>query len=203
MRLWGNNTHLAMEQLSSQLSHYLWSLKKWEAHIETVVIPTPFTWFGCKYPQIKAVSLHLVCFISNPLWWCIEPKRWELCRCPNIYRPDCMFVLWHLSLARVHSFKKQNLGSALSLSVSQLYSKANKCGPPPQIFWLTPSNVTQHLSSQRFKIAGGRNNLWRNMFSLALWQVNFDWVFSQVYKITLFYFFCELSSLWFCVEVLH
>ena len=32
-----------MEQLSSQLSHYLWSLKKWEAHIETVVIPTPFT----------------------------------------------------------------------------------------------------------------------------------------------------------------
>ena len=38
------------------LSHYLWSLKKWEAHIETVVIPTPFTWFGCKYPQMKAES---------------------------------------------------------------------------------------------------------------------------------------------------
>ena len=48
-----------MEQLSSQLSHYLWSLKKWEAHVETVVIPTPFTWFGCKYPQIKAESLQL------------------------------------------------------------------------------------------------------------------------------------------------
>ena len=41
------------------LSHYFWSLKKWEAHIETVVIPTPFTWFGCKYPQIKAESLHI------------------------------------------------------------------------------------------------------------------------------------------------
>ena len=55
-----------MEQLSSQLSHYLWSLKKWEAHIETVVIPIPFTWFGCKYPQIKAESLQLkhILFVS-------------------------------------------------------------------------------------------------------------------------------------------
>ncbi len=32
---------------------------KWEAHMQTVVIPTPFTWFGCKYPQIKADSLQL------------------------------------------------------------------------------------------------------------------------------------------------
>ncbi len=48
-----------MEQLRSQLSHYFWSLNKWEAHMQTVVIPTPFTWFGCKYPQIKADSLQL------------------------------------------------------------------------------------------------------------------------------------------------
>ncbi len=41
------------------LSHYFWSLNKWEAHMQTVVIPTPFTWFGCKYPQIKADSLQL------------------------------------------------------------------------------------------------------------------------------------------------
>ncbi len=43
------------------LSHYFWSLNKWEAHMQTVVIPTPFTWFGCKYPQIKAAvdSLQL------------------------------------------------------------------------------------------------------------------------------------------------
>ncbi len=41
------------------LSHYFWYLNKWEAHMQTVVIPTPFTWFGCKYPQIKADSLQL------------------------------------------------------------------------------------------------------------------------------------------------
>ncbi len=44
----------------------LWSLNKWEAHMQTVVIPTPFTWFGCKYPQIKADSLQLkhILFVS-------------------------------------------------------------------------------------------------------------------------------------------
>ena len=32
----------------------------------TVLIPTPFTWFGCKYPQIKAESLQLkhILFVS-------------------------------------------------------------------------------------------------------------------------------------------
>ncbi len=47
------------------LSHYFWSLNKWEAHMQTVVIPTPFTWFGCKY-QIKADSLQLkhILFVS-------------------------------------------------------------------------------------------------------------------------------------------
>ena len=51
---WDNEgiTH-TMEQLSSQLSHYHWSLKKWEAHIETVVIPTPFTWFGRNTLKLK------------------------------------------------------------------------------------------------------------------------------------------------------
>ncbi len=52
-----------MEQLRNQLSHYFWSLNKWEAHMQTVVIPTPFTWFGCKYPQIKADSLQLKHFL--------------------------------------------------------------------------------------------------------------------------------------------
>ncbi len=69
--------------------------------ITTVVIPTPFTWLGCKYPQIKADSLqlkHLVCFIWNPLWWCIEPKMLELCRCPNIYGPDCICTVGTFSL---------------------------------------------------------------------------------------------------------
>ncbi len=48
------------------LSHYFWSLNKWEAHMQTVVITTPFTWFGCKYPQIKADSLQLkhILFVS-------------------------------------------------------------------------------------------------------------------------------------------
>ncbi len=48
------------------LSHYFWSLNKWEAHMQTVVIPTPFTWLGCKYPQIKADSLQLkhILFVS-------------------------------------------------------------------------------------------------------------------------------------------
>ncbi len=81
------------------LSHYFWSLNKWEEHMQTVVIPTPFTWFGCKYPQIKADSLQLkhilFCFIWNPLWWCIEPKMLELCRCPNIYGPDCIYIHIH------------------------------------------------------------------------------------------------------------
>lgn len=40
------------------LSHYFWPLEKCEAHIKTVVIPTPFTGYGCKY-QIKAESLQL------------------------------------------------------------------------------------------------------------------------------------------------
>ena len=47
------------------LSHYFWSFKKWEAHIETVLIPTPFTWFGCKYPQIKA---ERIVSMSRYLW---------------------------------------------------------------------------------------------------------------------------------------
>ncbi len=48
------------------LSHYFGSLNKWEARMQTVVIPTPFTWFGCKYPQIKADSLQLkhILFVS-------------------------------------------------------------------------------------------------------------------------------------------
>ncbi len=48
------------------LSHYFWSLNKWEAHMQTVVIPTPFTWFGCKYSQIKADSVQLkhILFVS-------------------------------------------------------------------------------------------------------------------------------------------
>lgn len=29
------------------------------AHIHVVVIPAPFTWFECKYPQIKAESRHV------------------------------------------------------------------------------------------------------------------------------------------------
>ncbi len=49
------------------LSHYFWSLNKWEAHMQTVVIPTPFTWFGCKYPQIKADSLQLKHILFGPL----------------------------------------------------------------------------------------------------------------------------------------
>ncbi len=54
-----------MEQLRSQLSHYFWSFNKWEAHMQTV-IPTPFTWFGCKYAQIKADRLQLkhILFVS-------------------------------------------------------------------------------------------------------------------------------------------
>ncbi len=35
------------------LSHYFWSLNKWEAHMQTVVIPTPFTWFGCNTLKLK------------------------------------------------------------------------------------------------------------------------------------------------------
>ncbi len=73
------------------LSHYFWSLNKWEAHMQTVVIPTPFTWFGCKYPQIKADSLQL----KHILFVCIEPKMLELCRCPNIYGPDCIYTTTH------------------------------------------------------------------------------------------------------------
>lgn len=36
------------------------SLKTQEADIETVVILTPFTLFGCKCPQIKAQNLQLI-----------------------------------------------------------------------------------------------------------------------------------------------
>ena len=33
------------------------ALKKGKPHIKCAVIPTPFTRFGCEYPQIKAESL--------------------------------------------------------------------------------------------------------------------------------------------------
>ena len=53
------------------LSHYFWSLKKWEAHIET---------------QIQAESLHIkhILFVSFQIHC-----GGVLCRCPNIYGPDC------------------------------------------------------------------------------------------------------------------
>ncbi len=37
--------------------------------MQTVVIPTPFTWFRCKYPQIKADSLQLkhILFVSKSI----------------------------------------------------------------------------------------------------------------------------------------
>jgi len=41
------------------LSNYFWFLKKEVPHIKCVVIPTAFTWCGCKFPQIKAESLLL------------------------------------------------------------------------------------------------------------------------------------------------
>ncbi len=50
---------------------YFWSLNKWEAHMQTVVILHLFTWFGCKYLKLKwqsAVKAHLVRFLWNPLW---------------------------------------------------------------------------------------------------------------------------------------
>ena len=36
------------------------------SELETVIIPTPFIWFGCKYPQIKAESLQFkhILFVS-------------------------------------------------------------------------------------------------------------------------------------------
>ncbi len=36
--------------------------------MQTVVIPTPFTWFGCKYPQIKADSLQLKHILLRFIW---------------------------------------------------------------------------------------------------------------------------------------
>lgn len=52
-----------MEQLRSQLPNYFWSLNKWKAHLQIVAIPTAFTWFGCKYPQIKADSLKSIVLV--------------------------------------------------------------------------------------------------------------------------------------------
>ena len=74
-----------MEQLSSQLSNYFWSLKRWKAHIKCVVIPTPFTWFGCKYPQIKAQSLHLkhILIVSFQIH-CGVVQSWNTENCVNV-----------------------------------------------------------------------------------------------------------------------
>ncbi len=59
-------TGLWLFQQTEALAHAGSTLNKWEAHMQTVVIPTPFTWFGCKYPQIKADSLQLkhILFVS-------------------------------------------------------------------------------------------------------------------------------------------
>lgn len=44
------------------ISSYFWSLKK--VRTTSAVIPTLLTRFGCKYPQIKAESLHIVVIIQ-------------------------------------------------------------------------------------------------------------------------------------------
>ena len=41
------------------LSHYFWSLKKWEAQIQTFVIPTTFTWFVVKSGDVNTLKLKL------------------------------------------------------------------------------------------------------------------------------------------------
>ncbi len=91
----GFATKLLKVSFECHLSHYFWSLNKWEAHMTTVVIPTPFTWFGCKYPQIKLTVWQLTqsCrFIWNHCGGCIEPKSFRLCRCPQYYGHDCMYT---------------------------------------------------------------------------------------------------------------
>ena len=67
------------------LSNYFWSLKKWKAHIKCVVIPTPFTWFGCKYPQIKAQSLHLkhILIVSFQIH-CGDVQSWNTENCVTV-----------------------------------------------------------------------------------------------------------------------
>ncbi len=40
--------------------------------MQTVVIPTPFTWFGCKYPQIKADSLQFLQYLKHILFVSFE-----------------------------------------------------------------------------------------------------------------------------------
>ena len=54
------------------LSHYFWSLKNWESYTETVVIPTPFTWFGC---------VNVLIFVDQTVY-----RIWILKRCTSISR---------------------------------------------------------------------------------------------------------------------
>ena len=81
-------------------------------HIQCVVIPTPFTWFGCKYPHIKAESLHLntswLFYFLSPLWWCTEPKWRKLCQCPNICGPNCILQFSILLLCTFTLRQTQN-----------------------------------------------------------------------------------------------
>ncbi len=64
-KYWDINTIITFLALYTTTMDFKWN-DKWEAHMQTVVIPTPFTWFGCKYPQIKADSLQLkhILFVS-------------------------------------------------------------------------------------------------------------------------------------------
>lgn len=41
-----------------------------------------------------AVKAPLIHFFSNPSWWCLEPKRLDLCRWHNICGPSCHESKW-------------------------------------------------------------------------------------------------------------
>ncbi len=72
--------------------------------------------------------------LRSPLWWCIEPKMLELCRCPNIYGPDCILkantantTMMQIILLFSHDFGvKYNLDMFLTgfITVTQKYLTA-------------------------------------------------------------------------------
>ena len=84
--------------LYSQLYNYFWFLKNGRPHIKCV----QFTWFRCKYPQIKAESLHFLSVSFQVHCGCVQSQNDDSCVNVPIYGPNCKKIssIWwkHISL---------------------------------------------------------------------------------------------------------
>ena len=130
---------------SGHLSNYFWTLKKGGPLPKCLVIPTPFTWFGCKYIQIKAQSLHLkhILFHFKSIVAVYTAKLWKLSQCPDIYGPNCtcgqasskgygLFTQFRLCISFLWSGKWQESDNENTQDVYKMLNVMTWC----LLFWI-------------------------------------------------------------------